>query len=149
MTRPKNVAVNSPVRRRRYHYALRCRLKGWLGTSQPLLSRVYKEALPSVVLGIFFLLLHTYLVGAPPLKNGGCYGGVTALHIAVDVAIECPSGLSSALFLALIFSSIVFAWSKALEKRFGTYEGRLLTCPCLLMGLVERRGYVKFGYMDR
>jgi hypothetical protein len=45
--------------------------------------------------------LHTYLVGASPLKKGDGYRGVSALHIAVDASIKCPSGLLSAYFLAL------------------------------------------------
>jgi hypothetical protein len=40
------------------------------------------------------------LVGATQLKHRVCYGGVPALHTAVDVAIKCPSGLLSAHFLA-------------------------------------------------
>ncbi|KAJ9493796.1 hypothetical protein H2202_010724 [Exophiala xenobiotica] len=54
---------------------------------------------------------------ATELKNSVGHHDVPTLHIVEDVVIECPSGLSFAHFLAYyIFSSTVFALSKALEK---------------------------------
>lgn len=94
----------------------------------------------------------TIVVGATQIKKWVCYGSVPALHIVVDVAIKCPSGLLSAYFLAHSSGTlfiIEFASCKALEKRLKTDQrlvvrsGTLWFCLALLIvvaSVVRRRG---------